>query len=217
MDVSEILKLLATLSIGLDDPTDSDIVVFMQFINLCYFEILQETISQSPLVINSHERLNCTDGVLDPTDDPIFIPKLIYDIARNVPLTGTIAEEIEKEDPAIKKTGTPQQWYYKNGVINVYPLATSLVSDGGGFGVKYIRTPEPLTQYSTSSEIFIPTLYQQILADGAAYYVFQSETGFKDQTKMKMAMDKWEMGKKKIFTYMKNICGKKYYSTYSAV
>ena len=62
MDVSQILTLLATLSIGLDEPTDSDVVVFMQYINLCYFEILQETIAQNPLVVINHELLDCKIG-----------------------------------------------------------------------------------------------------------------------------------------------------------
>jgi len=79
MDVSEILKLLATLSIGLDDidvtnPDDSDVVVFMRFINLAYFELLQATISESPIVVNLNEQLDCTNGVLSTTSEPIFIP-----------------------------------------------------------------------------------------------------------------------------------------------
>ena len=217
MDVSEILKLLATLSIGLDDPTESDIVVFMQYINLCYFELLQSTISESPLVVKLNEQLDCTNGALSPTSQTIFIPKSVYNITSNVPLIGTLEEDVLKIDPGVIKTGTPQEWYYANGVINVYPLATSLVSAGGGFGVRYIAQPARLTESSLTSDILIPTLYQQVLADGASYYLFQSESGFKDQVKMQSAMARWEKGKRDIFAYMKNISGKKHFSTYSPV
>ncbi len=222
MDVSEILKLLATLSIGLDDidvdnPDDGDVVVFMRFINLAYFELLQATISESPTVVNLNDQLDCTNGVLSTTSQPIFIPKVIYNISTNSPLVGALEEDILKVDPGLKKTGIPQKWYYANGVINVYPLTTSLVSTGGGFGVRYIGRPFPLLYNSPSTDILIPSLYQQVLADGASYYVFQSETGFKDQNKMLSAQARWEDGKKKLFSYMKNISGKKILSTYSPV
>lgn len=217
MDVSEILKLLATLSIGLDDPSDSDIVVFMQYINLCYFEILQETISQNPLVTIINESVNCNDGNLDSTSNPLFIPKVIYDISRNLPLSGTTFEDVIKKDPGVTRTGDAQEWYYSSGVISVYPKATSLLSDGNGFGVRYIAQPRPLLATTLSSDILIPALYQQVLADGASYYLFQSETGFKDQLKMQASMMRWKEGKQKLFAYMKNISGKKYFSTYSPV
>jgi hypothetical protein len=217
MNVSEILKLLATLSIGLDEPQDTDVIVFMQYINLCYFEVLQETIAQNPFVQTSNDKLDCNSGILDATADPIFIPISVYDIARNSRLSAAAFDEIDKTDPGLTSTGIPEKWYQRNGVINVYPIATSLVADGGGFGVKYIKNPSPLTPQSTSSDILIPTMYQQIIAFGASYYILQSETGFKDQTKMMFAEKKWEEGKKKLFSYMKNASGKKTYSTYSVV
>ncbi len=218
MDVSEILKLLATLSIGLDDPSDSDKVVFMQFINLCYFELLQTTLSQSPLATINHETLDCTDGDCAFTSTPIFIPKVVYDIASNTPLIGTTYDAVISKDPGLTNTeGTAQEWYYSGGIISVYPLVTSIVADGNGIGIRYIEQPAPLTENSESSEILIPYMYQQVLADGASYYLFQSETGFKDQTKMASAMTRWEDGKRKLFAYMKNVSGKKYFSTYSPV
>lgn len=217
MDVAAIISLLANLSIGLDDPNDDDIIVFLQYINLCYFELLQATISQNPLVVKLNEQVDCTNGVLSSTSQPIFIPKDIYNVSLNVPLTPTIEENVLKKDPGLTKTGIPQEWYYANGVINVYPLATSLASEGKGFGVRYIPQPSPLDYGTKSQEILIPTLYQHVLADGASYYLFQSETGFKDQNKMQAAMMRWKEGKQKLFAYMKNISGNKFFSTYSAI
>jgi hypothetical protein len=217
MDVADILRLLATLSIGLDDPSDSDIVVFMRYLNYCYFELLQDVLTQSPLVTIINESLDCNNGNLDSTSQPLFIPKAVYDISRNLPLTGTTFDDVIKKDPGITKTGQAQEWYYSSSVINVYPKVTSLVSGGKGFGVWYIAQPLPLQATSSSSDILIPAMYQQILADGAAYHLFQSETGFKDQLKMQAAMARWQTGKQKLFAYMKNISGKKYFSTYSPV
>ena len=222
MDVTEILKILATLSIGLDDidvtnENDNDVIVFLRYINLVYIQLLQATASENPLIINLHEKLDCTDGVLSPTSEPIFIPKIIYNVSSNLPLLASLEGEIIQNDPSLKQTGGPFQWYYANGVINVYPLTTSLLINGGGFGIRYIPQPSLLKLTSLSSDILMPPMYQQILADGASYYVFQSETGFKDQTKMISSQARWEDGKRQLFSYMKNISGKKILSTYSPV
>lgn len=222
MDVTEILKILATLSIGLDDidvtnENDSDVIVFLRYINLVYIQLLNATASENPLIVKFHEKLDCINGVLSPTSKPIFFPKVIYDISSNTPLMGTLEGDVLQKDPSLTETGSPFQWYYSNGDINVYPLATSLVVNGGGFGIRYIAQPSLLKLTSLSSDILIPPMYQQILADGASYYVFQSETGFKDQGKMMSAQAKWEDGKRQLFSYMKNISGKKILSTYSPV
>lgn len=215
MDVSEILKLLATLSIGLDDPTDSDVVVFMQYINLCYFEIIQETISQNPLCVIKKEVLDCTDGKVDSTSSPIFIPKVIYDSASNIALSGTTFDEVIENDPGITQKGNPTQWYYSGGFINVYPYIAGLKAQS--IGIQYIAQPPKLQSSTKSEDILIPPLFQQILADGASYYLFQSESGFKDQMKMQASIARWETGKQKLFAYMKNIAGRKHLSTYSSI
>ncbi len=218
MDVSQILSLMGILSIGLDEPSPTDAAVFLQFINLAYIEILQETIGQNPYVNKVNDLLDCTNGICSATSQPIFIPKVVYNIAQNLPLTGSTYDEIIKRDPSLSnKNGFTLEWYMSGGSICVYPNVTSLLINGGGIGVRYITDPPFLTALTTSNNIMIPTLYQQVLADGACYYMFQSETGFKDQLKMASAMERWEEGKRKLFAYMVRISGKKIFSTYSPV
>lgn len=211
MDVSELLTLMSTLSIGLDEPTDSDIPVFLRFLNLAYFEILQETLVQNPNVPLITELLDCVDGAVPVTAAIPFNFKCVWDHARNIPLTPTNLETIQKTDPAVSQAGTPENWYLSGGSVNVYPLFT------GKIGVRYIAEPEYLKHRTLSEDILIPKTYQLVLADGAAYYMFQSETGFKDATKMDMAMRKWVEGKRNVLLYFKNLGGKQYYSTYSVV
>ena len=223
MDVKQILALMATLSIGLDqidtdDPKNLDVIIFMQYLNLAYFEILNLTLTQNPQVPIVNQSLNCNNGICDATSSPIFIPKSVYDIKSNRPLEGTTLEEVMKRDPGLQiKTAPALEWYYSNGTINIYPNVTSLLADGNGIGIRYIAQPAPLTRDTPSSGILIPYMYQQLLADGASYYLFQSETGFKDQLKMQAAFTRWEEGKRKLFAYMKNISGKKHFSTYSPI
>ena len=50
MNVSDLIDLMANLSIGLDNPSDSDTVTFLKFLNLAYFELLQDSHAQNPQV-----------------------------------------------------------------------------------------------------------------------------------------------------------------------
>lgn len=303
MDVSQILSLLGTLSIGLDQPTDSDIVVYMLYLNIAYSEILQETISQNPNVpILTDTLIPSSSGQISPSQfsQIPFIFKTVYDAGSNRTLTATNLQAIQKKDPGFIRSGMPLEWYYSGGNLNIYPYygnsfnslsnvsftwvsATSFtmnitdnslianffvgqnlqlsinnivynlqIAPGGinttvpnkitftvsgdsipsftgtdvvslsyasfsNIGVTYIAQPALLTPLTLSANILIPALYQYILADGAAYYVFQSETGFKDQTKMQTSYTRWMEGKQKLFAYLKNFGGQKYYSTYSPV
>jgi hypothetical protein len=211
MDVSELLILMSTLSIGLDEPTDSDIPVFLRYLNLAYSEILQETLVHSSDVPLITEVLDCENGVVPATASKPFNIKCVWDNAFNIPLTATTLEEVTKTDPAVTRTGTPVKWYRSGGAINVYPLYT------GKIGVRYIATPDALKATTLSEDILIPKLYQSVLADGASYYLFQSETGFKDARKMDASMARWIEGKGNLCIYLKNLAGKQYFSTYSPV
>jgi hypothetical protein len=303
MDVSQILNLLATLSIGLDDPSDSDKAIYLTYINVAYTELLQETLSQNPFVpIVTDTLIPTTNGqiTLSQFTETPFVFKTVYDAASNRPLTATNIQAIQKKDPGFTGTGLPKEWYFSGGALNIYPAIgsffnttsnvsfvfvgstsfTMLISDNsiisnffvgqnlqlsinatiynlqiaqGGIntsvpnqitftvtgdvipafdgsntvslayasfsniGITYIAQPSLLTLASVSEDIMIPALYQYILADGAAYYVFQSETGFRDQQKMQTSLMRWELGKQKLFAYLKNFGGQKYYSTYSPV
>lgn len=300
MDVSQILQLLGTLSIGLDQPSDSDIVVYLLYLNIAYSEILQETLTQNPNVPILTDTLipasNGSISMIQFSQNP-FIIKTVYDAGSNITLRPTNLQAIQEKDPQFLSSSAPSQWYMSGGNVNIYPYPTynntpsinsfvwisatsftinisdnSIVADFfigqtlqlsintvvytvqiavidvsvlnqitftvtgtsipaftgadaiflsyasfSNIGITYIPQPALLTQLTLSANILIPSLYQYILADGAAYYVFQSETGFKDQTKMQTSYTRWMEGKQRLFAYLRNQGGQKYYSTYSPV
>lgn len=300
MNVSDIIALLGSLSIGLDDPSDSDIAVYLKYLNIAYTEILQETIAQSSQVRIVTDTLipfsngEILEGQFSQTP---FVFKMVYDVTSNTPLSRTTLDAVQSRDPGFQRSGTPREWYSSSGSLWVYPslgnsftgisgisftyisgnaftINTSSDLSGSFFvnqnlqlvvngttyalqvvsmdtsipnqitftvtgdtipvfssldsvslnaasfsniGITYIPQPALLDINTTSGEISMPTLYQYILADGAAYYVFQSETGFKDQSKMMECKARWEKGKRDLFSYYKNFGGKQFFSTYSAV
>jgi hypothetical protein len=211
MNVSDLIDLMANLSIGLDNPSDSDISIFLKYLNLAYYELLQDSHAQNPDVPIIREELTCTDGVLDSTQYKPFIIKKVWDAVSNTPLIPTNEKKISDKDPGLKTIGQPQEWYYASGQVNIYPLYT------GQIGISYLKIPDSLKITTSSDQILIPKIFQQILADGAAYYVFQQETGFKDAMKQAESKIRWKDGKIKLFNYFKNLGGQYAYSTYSPV
>lgn len=214
MDVKEILTTVSNISIGLDEPSPSDIPVFLRYLNMAYYEVLSTTALVNPIIPKTREVLDCTDGVIDTPSEPVLSIRAVYVPARRIaPLMRTHLDEILKTDPEVSKdsNGNPSHWYYDSGNINVYPLYT------GEIGVLYVPTPDRLTINSTSQNIYIPDLFQPILVDGTAYWLFQSESGFKNEAKMLESKSRWQSGQTKLKSYMISLSGKQNFSTYSAV
>lgn len=212
MNVKEIITLLSSLSIGLDEPTESDTTIFLRYLNLAYFELLRSTILKNPVYPKIRETLACTDGILDPTANSIYSIRIVYVSDSNTPLKETNFDYISKIDPSLSKTSTaPDFYYYDSGNVNIYPLYT------GNIGIVYCSNPNNLNINSLSSDIYIPEIYHSVLVDGASYYLFQSETGFKNEIKMQEAFNRWKDGRTLLSEYLTALGGQKYFSTYSSV
>lgn len=212
MNVKQIISLVSGLSIGLDEPTESDSVIFLKYLNLAYFEILRATILKNPIYPKIRQTVQVTDGVLDTTSSGIYSIRKIYLPDSNAALTETNIDSILESDPSLSQTSTsPYSYYYDSGLVQVYPKYTGLI------GIFYSPSAEMLEIGSVSTDIFIPELYHSVLVDGTCYYLFQSETGFKNELKMQTVMQRWSDGKTQLMAYLTSLGGQKYFSTYSAV
>lgn len=219
MNVAEIINLVADLSIGLDTPTADDQAVFLKYLNLAHAELFRKTAAASPVVkILRENNLNVTDGKIDPLSQSPFLIRSVTLMAQNKPLLATSLEAIEKTDPLLTKTGQPWGWYYAHSAVFVYPLTSSNAEAGTNqVGVSYLAEPLSLTLNTLSADIPYPALYHPVLVDGTCYYLFQTEAGFKNDLKMKLALDRWERGKSELLCYLRNLAGQQYYSTYTEV
>lgn len=212
MNVKEIITLVSSLSIGLDEPTASDTVIFLRYLNLAYFELLRLTILKNPVYPKVRETLQCTNGILDPTSSSIFSIRSIYLPDSNTQLTGTNFDYISSIDPNLSQVATsPQFYYYDSGNLNTYPLFT------GNVGIVYCANPLTLNINSLSYDIYLPEIYHSVLVDGTSYYLFQSETGFKNTMKEQQSLGRWNDGKTNLNAYLISLGGQKHYSTYSPV
>lgn len=212
MDVKELLPLISGLSIGLDEPTSSDIPIYLRYLNLAYFEILRGNILKNPLLKKKRETLTYSDGAFTAPSEHVFGFQAVYTLQDKIPLAATNLDKILETDVTVSLTGQPTCYYYDNDQVNIYPLYT------GDIGILYAPVPDRLTINSLSADIKIPDVYLSVLVDGTSYYLFQAEAaGFKNANKMMETKERWLKSKVELANYLKALGGQNYYSTYSPV
>ena len=221
MTVNEILDYIATLGVGLDNPTSDDQDVFLKYLNLAHYELFRKTASVNPKASTIKEIVNCDNGVLDALSNEVQSVKKVYLVSGNIPLIASSQDLIQELDPGITKQGTPREWYYQSNRVHVYPLFSSpnpqTDPPTGQIGVWYVKEPVELTFNTLESDIPYPVSFHPILIDGACYYLFQGDGAFKDGVKMQTALSRWHAGKTELFSYLIALSGKTYYSTFTRV
>lgn len=217
MFVGEILNLVAQLSIGLDSPTTDDQSIFLNYLNLAHFELYKKVASVNTIIPIQRDILNVADGVVDPLTQPIFNIRSVYRKDINLQLIPSSFDKIQVMDPSLIITGEPAYWYYINSTLNVWPLFTQ-ATENGGIGVVYDVQPVLFDLDDNSDlSVYYPIAYHPLLVDGTCYYMFQSETGFRNESKMTLMYNRWEAGKTTLYNYLMMSGGKNLYSTYSRI
>jgi hypothetical protein len=215
MLVGEIIDLIAKLSIGLDSPTVDDRSIYLSYLNLAHFELYKKVAAVNTRIAIQRDILNVTNGVVDPLTKDMFNIRSVYRNDINFQLKPYSFDKIQTRDPSLIYTGQPTYWYYINNQLTVWPLFTQTV-ENGGIGVVYDLQPLPFDLDDNSDlSIYYPVPYHPVLIDGASYYMFQSETGFRTESKMNSMMTRWETGKNNLYNYLRVSGGKSTYSTYN--
>lgn len=212
MLVTDVLNLVANLSIGLDNPTDDDQEIFLRYLNLAHFELFQHTAPVNPFIPIQSDMLDVNNGVVDNLTAPLFSFRSVYRTDSNKELIPYSYDKILDKDPGLIITGEPIYWYYINNKLNVWPLWT----EEEGIGVRYNIASNPFQLNNDLSPIY-PVQFHPLLIDGTCYYLFQTETGFKNESKMMNSQKRWKNGISNIYNYFVMLGGKPIYSTYSKI
>jgi hypothetical protein len=210
MDVRGIINMISSLSVGLDEPTQADVSVYLSYLNQVHLKLYRQTAPNNPFLVLGREILPVVDGIVSPTSEPFFMLRSIY-TEQGTPLTASSLDNILKEDPRLTRRATPTQWYFSSNAISVYPLFT------GNVGVLYVKNPTLFNINTTEEQIPYPAAYHDVLVNGTLFYLFSQEAGFRTDGKMAEVKQLWEQQSQELLTYLIKISGKKLYSTYSVV
>jgi hypothetical protein len=217
MHVSEMIENLGLLSVGLDNLSNKDKDVFLKYLNLVHFDLYRLTALVNPYV-ESIKSINAT--IFDNIDryiegiNPFHVDAVYFGTGANATiLKQTTKRGVLAVDPELTATGNPTNWYInRKNKICIYPTVyTDTIT------VVYIQQPIKLTLNDVETDVPYPPAYHQILVDGAAYYIYQSEGGLKNRDELATALLKYNAGKMELMTYLNNAIGTGVISTYSRV
>jgi hypothetical protein len=197
MQVSDLITLMGTLSVGSDNVTASERAIFLQYLNLAHFQLYQETSAWNDDILVNQTSKNdggSTTIILEKTP---FSMNSVYDITNQNSLKQRSIRDILEEDPYFEATGFPNSFFIQNNILTLYPTQNKSVE------VKIWYTPQPtsLKDDSEETDIPYPVAFHPVLVDGALYYLFQQEGGFKNTVKEGEARDRWNNGKSFLLSY----------------
>ena len=210
MRVSGILTLMGHLSVGNDNITPSERAIFLQYLNLAHLELYQET-------ANFNQDLLIMENLVEGTNTvrlsrmPYLISS-VYVLTNKQKLTRLSLGEAIENDPDFSDRGTPSAYFVQKDTIQFVPTQTMAIP----VVIWYVPQPSPLTEETDEGDIPYPVAYHPVLADGALYYLFQEEGGFKNTQKELEARERWKTGKSKLLSYLHNSSGQSF-STFSSI
>lgn len=204
MNVRDIIDLMGNLSIGNDNVTSTEQTIFLKYLNLAHFELYRAiaSINQS-IIVNEivSNAAGINEWVLSKI--PLLILKVYVPILQRY-LSYLSLYDLMNFDPALTKVGVPEGFYTQRDIIKFYPTQTSLYSAN----IWYVPEPTSLNINDPSSSIPYPESYHSVLVDGALYYLFLDEEGFKNNQKQVETKQRWSKGKTSLVSYFYNSSGR---------
>ena len=212
MIVASLLTLMGHLSLGNDNIGAAERSIFLHYLNLAHFELYQVTATFNQDLIVFETLTNVQgENTVTLARSPYALQS-VYDQTHQKKLTRISLADLLKKDPAFKATGHPLQYFLQSRVIHFHPLQTAVMS----VKVGYVPQPVPLTEQTEEKDIPYPLAYHPVLVDGALYYLFQEEGGFKNAQKATEAERRWDTGRSRLLSYLYNASGETL-STFSSV
>ena len=212
MQVSDLLGLMANLSVGLDNTTPTERLIFLQYLNLAHFELYQETANFNQDLILQENLANLENTPTVTLSQIPYVMNAVYDVTHKQTLNRISRADLVAQDPALAATGNPKKYFLQKNILQLYPTQTAVTQ----VHVWYTPQPSRLTEETAEAEIPYPLAYHPVLVDGGLYYLFQQEGGFKNTTKENEALIRWQNGKARLLSYLATASGE-FFSTFSSV
>lgn len=199
MTVIELLKMMGSLSLGEQNIAASENAIFLQYLNLAHLELYGETASwNTDLYIQENINKPANISSFNLAHTPLVMGTVSVPSAKKH-LKRISLEEAFQGDPDLTHEGPVTGYTVQKNKVLLLPFEAQALS----LVVWYIPQASPLQETTPEAEIPYPVTYHNLLADGALYYVFQEEGGFKNPQKMMDAKQRWVLGKQRLISYLK--------------
>ena len=202
MNVSDMLALMATLGIGEGTAVDEPNQIALQYLNLAHDQLYRETASlNANLLIKETLNNIANQASITLAQTPFIIANILVQ-GETKPLAQTSLFDFVQFQSENPYSSTPSIYALQKRLINFYPIQADTVYS---FDTWYLPERTPLMQYTLEADIPYPLSYQSVLVDGALYYLFQDESGFKNPQKELEAMKRWNKGRADLLSYLQGV------------
>jgi hypothetical protein len=201
MNVSTMVSIMQTLGIGAVFNDDDAKAIALEYLNLANDELYRETAS-----------INCENFINDNlvsvagqnnvilTQIPFSVSK-VFPIGFKKELKGISIIDLAERQFHDQTPRNPEFYATINTTLKFFPIMPTISYNLSVWyaperSLLQIETPEYLLPY--------PISYQSVLVDGALYYLFQDESGFKNSQKENEALRRWTKGKTDLKAYLKD-------------
>ena len=212
MEVQKLLTLMGNLSLGNDNITQVERAIFLQYLNLAHLELYQVTANFNQNLLIQETVANQAGLNYAQLSGTPYLVNSVYDLTHQRQLRRISLTDAIERDPAFVSTGNPCQYFVRQDMIRFVPVQTAVTS----IKVWYVPQPITLTEQTPEQDIPYPMAYHPVLVDGALYYLFQEEGGFKNLQKSTDAQRRWAVGQTRMLAYLYNSSGTSF-STFSSV
>jgi hypothetical protein len=212
MEVSTLLSLMGNLSLGNDNITQVERAIFLQYLNLAHLELYQVTANFNQDLLVQVTLANQVDSNQVQLPETPYLVNSVYDLTHQRQLRRISLTDAIPKDLASTAKGNPIQYFVQKDLLQFVPTQTAITS----INVWYVPQPTTLTEQTPEQDIPYPLAYHPVLVDGALYYLFQEEGGFKNLQKAQAAQARWEVGQTRLLAYLYNSSGQ-LFSTFSSV
>jgi hypothetical protein len=199
MNVSNMISTMRILGIGEVYNDDDSNRIALDFLNLAHDELYRETANINSNVIVKDVIVSVAGQTsITLTRKPFSISK-IYRTGSTAQIRPLSTIDFAEYEVKNSYSGDPEVYYNINDIVNFYPTITSSAYT---FNVWYVPERTSFNLNTPESSIPYPLSYQSVLVDGALYYLFQDESGFKNPTKENQALRRWTKGKADLVSYL---------------
>ncbi len=203
---------MGNLSLGNDNITKEERTIFLQYLNLAHLELYQVTANFNQDLLVQVTLANHVDSNQVQLPETPYLVNHVYDLTHQRQLRRISLSDAITKDPAFTANGIPTQYFVQRDILEFIPTQTAVTS----INLWYVPQPIPLTEQTLEEDIPYPLAYHPVLVDGALYYLFCEEGGFKNLQKAQDAQRRWEVGQTRLLAYLYNSSGA-VFSTFSSV
>ncbi len=199
MNVSDMIGIMRTLGIGQVYSDNESKTIFLSFLNLAHNQLYRETANLNDDILVKETLTNDPiQGYITLSQNPFSISRIRL-VGTTCILDGLSVLDLDSYEARNVNSGNPSVYSNSKKIVNFYPFVNG---NSYQFSTFYPPRITALDETTLEEDIPYPIEYHDVVVNGALYYLFQDESGFKNPKKEGEALSRWDEGRVDLKSYL---------------